>query len=140
MTQLKAKLASFLHLLGLPRARTAACESSRLEEELRRDNPLAGIKQDFGSAPRWENIKPAVLQHAQYVEEADFRQNQVKSFERGQLATAIALFIVIAICVLGLILPWNSGTGSDGTMRANYGESNNQYASRDVTLASVQHP
>jgi hypothetical protein len=100
------------------------------------NNPLASLQVPCPPTPRWADMRGAVLVRAEAFGREQERATQSALLERAQFTTAIALFIVIACCIVGLLLPGGlSGSGSLPPSEPGVG-----YSAGTPVLASFQHP
>ncbi len=95
-------------------------------------NPLASLHVPCPPTPNWKDLRAKVLLHASKLAREDELASRTAIIERAQFATAMALFIVIACCILGLLLPVSLG---GDTMLASSPDK-----PMVPVLASYQHP
>ena len=101
-------------------------------------NPLAALQHPCPPAPRWENMRKSVLLRAEAFAREEESSRSTNLVERAQFATAIALFIVIACCIIGLLVPSNARTGE--LLQAGFSNDGSTSGAAEPALAFYQHP
>jgi hypothetical protein len=99
-------------------------------------NPLACLHPEYPPTPLWGNLRGAVLTRAKAFENDDLAVMRTKLVERAQFTTAIALFIVIACCIVGLLVPMDFAP-SDPVLACGTSQGAGIH---EPALASFQHP